>query len=111
MIRFSASNPDEFCEIFDKIFGTNSFKAVTAKEELEEYNIMKEYEALERFLKMDLQPKDRLYKSARYKILKYIITCAENDPVNGDYYSEENKNLIKEAGMELYQEGGEDSLN
>jgi hypothetical protein len=32
------------------------------------------------------------------KILKYIINCVENDPVNGDYSDENNTKLMKEAG-------------
>jgi len=84
---------------------------ITAKEELEEYNIMPEYNALTEFLKLDLQPKDRLYKQARHNILKYIIISVENDPKHGSYYSEETQQLITQAGQMLYEEGGMRSMH
>ena len=84
---------------------------ITAKDELEEYNIIPEYNALTEFLKLDLQPKDRLYKQARHNILKYIIISVENDPKHGDYYSEETQQLIIQAGQMLYEEGGMRSMH
>jgi len=83
---------------------------ITAKDELNEYNIIPEYNALSKLLKLDLQEKDRLYKQARCNILKYIITCVEKDPINGNYYDVNNHKLLKEAGELLYKEGGMRSM-
>lgn len=85
-------------------------KPPTAKEELEEFNIIPEHKALGEFLKGNLEPKDRLYKQARYNILTYIIKCVEEDPERGDYYSPENMALLKEAGRMLNEEGGINSM-
>jgi hypothetical protein len=86
-------------------------KYLNATEELEEYNIVSEFNGLEKFLKMDLDPKNRLYKQARYNILKYIITCVKNDPECGDYYDDENEKILREAGEMLYKEGGMQSMH
>ena len=84
---------------------------MAARQELFEYNILTEYNALQKMLKYDLDEKSRLYKTARRHILKYIIDCAQNDPNNGNFYNEENIKLVKEAGEMLYKEGGMNSMN
>jgi len=83
----------------------------TAKEELKEFNIQKEYKAIHKlYIARDNKFKNK-YEEARYKILKYMITCTINDPQNGDYYDEKNNNLIKEAGNLLYEFEGMDGLH
>ena len=79
-----------------------SVKSLSAVEELKEYNIMKEYNSLK---SMNFPASD-LYKSARLKILQYIINCVNADSLNGDYYNEDNRKLMIEAGNELNKEGG-----
>ena len=79
-------------------------KPITAQEELKEYDIMNEYNALKKMQHMDL------YKSARFKILQYIINCVKADPINGDYYDKDNRKLMIEAGNELNSEGGMNSM-
>lgn len=51
----------------------------TAKEELDEFNILSEFNAIKEYY--DISNKfESKYQEARYKILKYIITCALHDP-------------------------------
>lgn len=102
---------DSFIEQVNAYNKKHGIREVTAKEELVEYNIISEYNGLEKLLSKDLEPKDRLYKSARFNILKYIITCVEHDPERGNYYSEENEALMRKAGEQLYEEGGMSSMH
>ncbi len=82
----------------------------TAKEELIEFNILKEYKAIHKlYTRRDNKFKNK-YEKARYNILKYMINCAIYDPQNGDYYDEENNKLIKEAGKLLYEFEGMNGL-
>ena len=75
---------------------------MTAKEELDGYNIKREYEAIKRYHDKNKSFQNKT-QEARYKLLKYIITCTAHDPINGDYYDKENIKLIKEAGKLLYE--------
>ena len=87
---------------------------LTAKEELNEYNIIKEYKAIHTFYNMRCKMFKDKYEEARYNILKWIITCATHDPENGDYSDVKNNELIKDAGKLLYEydkmEGMHDDL-
>ncbi len=47
-----------------------------------------------------------LYKIGRKGMLEYIITCVENDPVDGDYYTREHKQVMVKSGETLYKSGG-----
>ena len=86
------------------------YNSLTAKEELEEMNIKQEYKGLLRLYKLrDYRFIDK-QEEARFKILKFIITSAIYDPLNGDYYSEENNKLIEDAGELLYEYGGMDEM-
>jgi len=88
------------------------FNANSAVMELLEYNIIQEHKGLKKFLDYpDLEPKNRLYKQARYNILTYIINCVKADPQNGDHYDEDNKKILREAGELLYKEGGMKSMH
>ena len=83
--------------------------STTAKDELQEFNIFTEYKDISKLLKQyenQAMPKDVLIKKAEHKILKYVITCAIRDPINGDYASEDNNNLLREAGNILNDCGG-----
>ena len=84
-----------------------SVKPLSAIEELKEYNIINEYNAMK---SMNFQASD-LYKTARLKILQYIINCVNADSLNGDYYNENNRKLMIEAGNELNKEGGMKSMH
>ena len=81
----------------------------TAKDELQEFNIFTEYKDIAKLLKQydnQAMPKAVLVKKAEHKILKYVITCAVRDPINGDYSNEDNNNLLREAGNILNDCGG-----
>ena len=83
--------------------------STTARDELQEFNIFTEYKDISKLLKQyenQAMPKDVLIKKAEHKILKYVITCAIRDPINGDYASEDNNNLLREAGNILNDCGG-----
>ena len=83
----------------------HSEKFKDVKEELFGYNIMSEYEKLKKI------PNKCIYDKAIFNICQYLITCVENDPVNGDYYSKENNEIIKEAGRLLYEYDGIHSMS
>ena len=38
------------------------------------------------------------FQFAKYKVLKFIITCVENDEQNGDYFDKDNNQLVIDAG-------------
>ncbi len=81
---------DEFIKMME-----GSEKDLNASQELKHFNIISEYHALR-------QIEDKTsFDLARMNILKYIITCVKNDPINGDYYNKENGKLIIEAGQLL----------
>lgn len=93
-------------KIIDKIDPNNIWK-YPAIFELFEYNVFKEYDGLLRLIGIaNNQGEKNLYKIARLKILKYLITCVENEPMNGDYVGLQNQQLIREAGELLYKYGG-----
>jgi hypothetical protein len=78
-----------------------------AVQELFEYNIFPELNGLNRYIKYAQDHgKPDLYKIGRKGILEYIIACVENDPVNGDYHTPENKQLMIRSGQTLYKSGG-----
>ncbi len=78
---------EEFMKMLDE-----DEKHLNASQELKEYNIISEYHALR-------QIEDKTsFDLARMNILKYIITCVKEDPINGDYYNKNNAKLIIEAG-------------
>ena len=80
---------------------------VTAKEEIIEYNICKEYNAIEKILQDDDISKDyRLFQEAKMKLLRFIMICVKHDPENGDYYDDETDNLAKSAGKMLNEHEG-----
>lgn len=102
---------EDFLEMCQHYPMSKQFLPGAAKAELKEYNIIEEYEALKNLLKKKLNHKDRLYKQARFNLLQYIITCVEHDENQGNYYSEENKQLAVEAGKMLFEEGGMNSMH
>jgi len=76
--------------------------------ELFEFNIFKEYDALKRLVGVD-EARGKIkdaYKIARMKIFEYILNCVKDDPIEGDYYNEENIQLLKDAGKMLYDSKG-----
>ena len=75
-----------------------------ANEEMLGFNIRSEYEALDK-----ITDKSK-YSHALYNVCKYIIACVEKDSVNGDYRNETNKELMIEAGLLLYEDGGVESM-
>ena len=46
------------------------------------------------------------YKIGRKGILEYTVTCVENEPVNGDYFTQENKQLVVKSGELLNKSDG-----
>ena len=99
---------EELLVHFDKYSEPNP----TALIEACEYNVFSEYGALDRFDTYNEfgKCKNMLYDKARYCILKYIIECVRNDPINGDYYEKSNSNLMKEAGELLNKTGDYDAM-
>ena len=75
-------------------------KNLRADKELEVYDIMNQYNSLKETKNLDL------IKSARLKMFQYVINSVKADPVNGDFYNENNKKIIIEAGNELNNAGG-----
>ena len=92
----------------------NIQQKATAKEELIEYNIIKEYKGIYEFCNLRGGELYDKYEEVRYKILKWILTCATYDPENGDYSNDKNDELVKDAGKLLYEydkmEGMRDDL-
>jgi hypothetical protein len=78
-----------------------------AVQELFEYNIFPELNGLIYYIKCDEERGETdLYKIGRKGILEYIITCVENEPINGDYYTRENKQVMIKSGENLNKSGG-----
>lgn len=80
---------------------------MTAFEELIEYNLIKEYNGIKKLKEYGNKSK---FNDGRLLIFDYILTCVKNDRENGDYYSEENNNKLKEAGKLLNEDGGIKSM-
>ncbi|ATZ81094.1 endopeptidase-like protein [Bodo saltans virus] len=87
---------DEFIKLFGKE------KRLSAYDEAKEYNIFTEYNAI--IEKKTHEKSD--YCAGLMLMLKYVITCVENDKINGDYYSVDNNNNVKNGGMLLHKSGG-----
>lgn len=82
-----------------------------AVQELFEYNIFPELNGLNHYIKCaQARGKTDLYKIGRKGILEYIIKCVENEPINGDYYTQENKQMMVKCGEILYKSGGMDNM-
>jgi hypothetical protein len=78
-----------------------------AVQELFEYNIFNELNGLIYYIKCaEDRGETDLYKIGRKGMLEYIITCVENEPVNGDYDTQENKQVIIKSGEALNKSGG-----
>lgn len=88
-----------------------SNETTTFEQEVLQYNVLREYEAL-KLREENLSN----YDKARYLILGSILKMVKFDPINGDmkenmspdevkYWSDLKKD-VKEAGKLLYQEGG-----
>jgi hypothetical protein len=78
-----------------------------AVQELFEYNIFPELNGLNRLIECaKLRGETDLYKIGRRGILEYIIQCVENEPVNGNYFTQDNKQLMVESGKILNKSGG-----
>jgi hypothetical protein len=88
-------------------------KNLKAFNELFEYNIFDEYNALLKILS-EPEPKNNKYVKARFNMLKYVIKSIKNDPIQGDYWDDECDILLKDAGKLLYEynsmEGMHDKL-
>ena len=109
------NNDDKYVIMFNRLKTIcKEKKRATAKEELIQYNIIKEYNGIHKFYKLRGGEFNNKYEEARYKILKWIITCATYDPENGDYSNDKNDELVKDAGKLLYEydkmEGMRDDL-
>jgi hypothetical protein len=79
--------------------GPYDFK--TAKEELIGWNIYANHDVITRKKNKSTDDLAILF------VCKYLINCAENDPMHGDYYSNTNNNIMKRAGRLLYSIEGE----
>lgn len=79
---------------------------LNAKEEIDYFNIQREYDGLKKIIEGQDPKSISKYKMARLNILHYIIKCAENDPINGNWFDEENFKILKEAGILLYEDDG-----
>ena len=110
---------DSEIQIFSKIkaiidSNNGDISKYPAIQELFEFDIFNELNGLIFYIKCaeDRGPKgeDDLYKIGRKGILEYIITCVENDPINGDYFTPENKQLMIKSGQSLYKSGGIDDM-
>jgi hypothetical protein len=71
--------------------------------EAKEYNIYDEYMGITNFVKHRGGFQDN-YEKGRYRVLEYIINCIIADPLEGDYYEENNTKLLKEGGELLNTE-------
>jgi hypothetical protein len=65
-------------EQFQEKFKPNT-QRLTAQKELDVWNIKQEYKAIHKFYIDRGKIFKNKYEEARYKILKWIITCATND--------------------------------
>ena len=82
---------------FQEQFKPNT-QRLTAKEELDVWNIKHEYKAIHKsYIDSGKRFKNK-YEEARYKVLKWVITCATYDTEEGDYISEKNDMMLKDAG-------------
>jgi hypothetical protein len=89
-------------EQFQEQFTPNT-QRLTAQKELDVWNIKQEYKAIHNlYIDRGKHFKNK-YEEARYKILKWIITCATYDPEEGDLISEKNDEMLKDAGRLLYE--------
>jgi len=84
-------------------------RSTTAKEELDEFNIEREYNAIKKLVNLRGGYKDK-YEEGRFKTLQYMINCVSNDHQNGDYYNEDNNALMTNAGKLLNQYDGMDGM-
>ena len=82
----------------------------SAKEELDQYNILKEYDAIKKISEANGGFGSK-YQEGRFKVLEYIINCATNEPINGDYFDPKNNQILKEAGKLLYEDSGMDGMH
>lgn len=55
--------------------------------------------------------KKQLFKLGHKKILEYIIRCVKNDLDFGNFYSEENEAIMRQAGQYLWESGGEKAMH
>jgi len=105
--------PNDDNDLVSKVLTFDDFLAMmkienmskTAKEELKIWNIQAEYKAIMKYYNKNKKYQNKA-QEARYKILRYMITCAIHDPENGDYFDIENEKLVKEAGKLLYEFDG-----
>ncbi|MCK4968239.1 MAG: hypothetical protein KAS12_04225 [Candidatus Aenigmarchaeota archaeon] len=115
------NNQTEIRKNLPKIYGDRFFKYNyistnnSALMEACEKNIFQEYGKLDYFVKNEKfsSQKQKLYHTARYLILDYIITYIKNDPINANYgnnYSDQRDKIV-DAGNMLNEEGGKDSMN
>ena len=44
-------------------------------------------------------------------MLRFVINCVKNDPVNGDYWDDQCHTLLKDAGKLLFQFDGMDGMH
>jgi len=113
MNRSMTETESDFVKSFNcSNFDTSNLGKYRAVLELFEYNIFEEYDALKRLVKCaeELGKKD-MYKIARMKIFEYILNCVKGDPINGDVYSAENEQLLKDARKILYDTDGMDGMH
>ena len=98
-------------EKFMKILDKYKHLYVSAKDEIEKYNIQREYDAISKIIEHRKPEPISKYKMGRYKILQYILECVKHDPSNGDWFNDENIKVLKEAGKLLYEFDKMDGMN
>jgi hypothetical protein len=64
-----------------------------------EYNIYTEYMAMTKNFKKGIS--NGTFEQGFYKVLEFMINCIIADPINGNYYEQQNSDLLKEGGRLL----------
>lgn len=76
------------------------YNTLSAEDELIESDIEEELYRINKYLKATGSFVNKT-QEAKYKMYSYIATCVRCDPIDGDYYNEENNKLMIEAGQIL----------
>lgn len=101
------SNKDLSVDEFLEQYVNNTIKLEAAVSEAIDYKVFAEYVKLKNKLQAARQGP---YQLARFKILRYIISCVKNDPEKGEYFHEEQLVELKDAGKMLYKHNGMDGM-
>ena len=95
---------------FQEQFKSNT-ERLTAKEELDVWNIKQEYKAIHNFYIDRGKRFKNKYEEARYNVLNWMIKCATYDREEGDYISEKIDMMLKDAGRLLYEFDGMEGMH